>query len=116
MPKLQSLQNKRRHILAHLATLHSMRRGCLNKRLNVCGKPNCACKGKPPKLHGPYFFITTKLHGKTRCHYVEDKRLLPLLRQQLRAHQKFRQWINQFLVVCEEIAEIQLQEVKGAKK
>ena len=116
MPNDATLERKRGRLVSHIANIHSMRRGYLNKRFNVCGKPNCACKEKPPKLHGPYFFITTKPHGKTRCRYVKDKHLLPLLRQQLRAHQKFRLWIKDFVAVCEKIAESELRKAKGTKK
>jgi hypothetical protein len=29
-----------------------------------CGKPNCACKAKPPQLHGPFYRWTGVLNGK----------------------------------------------------
>ena len=29
--------------------------GSLSTARSTCGKPNCACKAKPPKLHGPYY-------------------------------------------------------------
>ena len=28
-----------------------------------CGKPNCACKGKPPRLHGKYYRWTGAIDG-----------------------------------------------------
>ena len=42
------------------------RRGSLVKRFMVCGKPNCACHGTPPRLHGPYYQWTRKIRGKTK--------------------------------------------------
>jgi hypothetical protein len=43
--------------------------GSLSTVLSTCGKPNCACKAKPPKLHGPYYrwtgFIQAKRTTKT---------------------------------------------------
>jgi hypothetical protein len=38
--------------------------GCLSTARSTCGKPNCACKAKPPKLHGPYYRWTGFLLGK----------------------------------------------------
>jgi hypothetical protein len=38
--------------------------GSLSTARSTCGKPNCACKAKPPKLHGPYFRWTGFLEGK----------------------------------------------------
>jgi len=31
----------------------------------TCGKPGCACKASPPRLHGPYYQWTRKVDGKT---------------------------------------------------
>ena len=38
--------------------------GSLSIARSTCGKPNCACKAKPPKLHGPYYRWTGFLEGK----------------------------------------------------
>jgi hypothetical protein len=38
--------------------------GSLSTASSTCGKPNCACKAKPPKLHGPYYRWTGFLEGK----------------------------------------------------
>jgi len=38
--------------------------GSLSTARSTCGKPNCACRAKPPKLHGPYYRWTGFLQGK----------------------------------------------------
>jgi hypothetical protein len=38
--------------------------GSLSTASSTCGKPNCACKAKPPRLHGPYFRWTGFIQGK----------------------------------------------------
>jgi hypothetical protein len=38
--------------------------GCVSTARCTCGKPHCACKASPPKLHGPYFRWTGFLQGK----------------------------------------------------
>lgn len=38
--------------------------GSLSTASSTCGKPNCACKAKPPKLHGPYWRWTGFIAGK----------------------------------------------------
>jgi hypothetical protein len=38
--------------------------GCVSTARSTCGKPNCRCKAKPPKLHGPYYRWTGLLQGK----------------------------------------------------
>ena len=38
--------------------------GSISTAQSQCGKQNCACKEKPPKLHGPYYRWTGVLDGK----------------------------------------------------
>ena len=50
---------------AQLAEIDRALPGTINVTMNRCGKPNCACHGDPPKLHGPYITWTRKVAGKT---------------------------------------------------
>jgi hypothetical protein len=38
--------------------------GSVSPANSQCGKPNCACKADPPKLHGPYYRWTGFIAGK----------------------------------------------------
>ena len=38
--------------------------GSISTAKSRCGKPNCACKGKPPRLHGTYHRWTGFMGGK----------------------------------------------------
>ena len=38
--------------------------GSVSKAWSQCGKPTCACKGAPPRLHGPYYRWTGTADGK----------------------------------------------------
>ncbi len=38
--------------------------GCITVSKTKCGKPNCACKAVPPKLHGPYYIWTGIIKDK----------------------------------------------------
>jgi hypothetical protein len=38
--------------------------GSISTATSTCGKPNCACKARPPKLHGVYYRWTGFLEGK----------------------------------------------------
>ena len=38
--------------------------GSLSTARSTCGKPHCACKAHPPKLHGPYYRWTGIAEGK----------------------------------------------------
>jgi hypothetical protein len=38
--------------------------GSISSARSTCGKPNCACKKDPPKLHGTYYRWTGIIAGK----------------------------------------------------
>lgn len=38
--------------------------GSVSTAASTCGKPRCACKGQPPRLHGVYYRWTGFLEGK----------------------------------------------------
>ena len=38
--------------------------GSISTAKSQCGKPNCACKASPPKLHGTYYRWTGFIEGK----------------------------------------------------
>ena len=59
------LQQRYQQLKAALTRVGYFRRGSLLKRFMSCGKPGCACKASPPRLHGPYYQWTRKIGGKT---------------------------------------------------
>jgi len=38
--------------------------GSVSTARSTCGKPNCACKATPPRLHGTYYRWTGVIDGK----------------------------------------------------
>lgn len=38
--------------------------GNLRRRILICGKKNCRCKGKAPMLHGPYHYWSRRHGGR----------------------------------------------------
>lgn len=56
---------RRRQILAEIATLGYCLPGSLTQRTSRCGNPNCRCHSDPGYRHGPYRSWTRKVAGKT---------------------------------------------------
>ena len=74
--------------------------GSLSTARSTGGTPNCACKAKPPKLHGPYYRWTGFLQGKrtTKTLTLEQARECRKRRANYRALQKqIRQLLRQAL-------------------
>jgi len=63
--KLASYERRYQELAGQLAQIGFMASGSVALRSNRCGKDNCACKGDPPRLHGPYWHFTAKVDGKT---------------------------------------------------
>ena len=51
--------------LALIARSGKVLPGSIGERRTRCGRPNCACHGEPPRLHGPYYQWTRKVAAKT---------------------------------------------------
>lgn len=47
--------------------------GTLTHRLIRCGHAGCACRGDPPKLHGPYWSWTRKIDNKTVTRHLSEQ-------------------------------------------
>ena len=58
-------QRRWRELLRELGGIGFFRRGTLLQVSNRCGTPTCRCHADPPRLHGPYWQWTRKVHGKT---------------------------------------------------
>jgi hypothetical protein len=63
--KLVSYERRYHDLAGQLANIGFIASGSVALRSNRCGKDNCACKGDPPRLHGPYWHFTAKVDGKT---------------------------------------------------
>jgi len=62
---LDRLEQRHRALMHQLADTGIVLRGSIAARRTRCGQPNCRCKANPPTRHGPYYFWTRKVAGKT---------------------------------------------------
>jgi hypothetical protein len=64
--------------------------GCVSTARSRCGKSNCACKGKPPRLHGAYYRWTGFIDGKRTTKTISKEAALECKRriQKLRELQR----------------------------
>jgi hypothetical protein len=62
--KIQTPQKKILRLQKEIAVFDVVCSGNLRSRTLICGKKNCHCKGKSPKLHGPYHYWSHRQGGK----------------------------------------------------
>jgi len=63
--RLDRYERRYRALANELANIGYIAQGSLAPRFTRCGKPSCACRADPPKLHGPYWHWSAKVNGKT---------------------------------------------------
>jgi hypothetical protein len=101
--KLARYERRYQELAGQLAHVGFIASGSVALRSNRCGKDNCACKGDPPRLHGPYWHFTAKIDGKT-----VNKRL-----SENEAH-LYQEWIANDRKVRELLAEMRALAVQAA--
>jgi hypothetical protein len=47
-----------------------MRVGSVVKQYMFCGKASCGCHQDPKKKHGPYYYLSYKVGGRSRYKYL----------------------------------------------
>jgi hypothetical protein len=96
-------ERRRQQLQAQIAEIDFILPGTINVAMNRCGKPNCACHGDPPRLHGPYITWTRKVKGKT-----VTRRLTP---EQL---ERYRPWFDNNRRLRQLIAELETLSLRTA--
>ena len=109
MLEVKELEKSRATILEEMDALGEMRRGSLAKRVRPCGKPNCRCKKRGNRGHGPTYSLTYKVEGKTKMETIPKHRVAQV-QEQLQNRQRFAELSKRFLEVNEEICRLRFQE------
>jgi hypothetical protein len=105
------MQTKKTHILI-LKIQTPLLPGSISTATSTCGKPNCACKGRPPKLHGVYYRWTGAIQGK-RTTKTLPKAMAQECQRRIRNYRKLQKQINQ--ITAQALAEAPWMAGKTAK-
>lgn len=83
-----------RRITTELATLSPTLPGTITRRATRCGRSNCRCHADPPQLHGPYWWWTRSVNGKTVTKMLTDE-LYDTYREMFDNHHRTRELLAQ---------------------
>ena len=109
-PRIQVIEHKIKNLKVHLAALGPLRPGSLSRQYHVCRKPGCRCQHpRKPQRHGPYYHLDYVHHGKKTTRFIRAEQL-PEVRRQLANFKKLRHWVDQWVTLSLERAEILRQE------
>lgn len=116
-PGPRALDAKIAKIKAALAALGDLRPGTLSQQYNVCGKPACRCKARPPRKHGPYYQVSFTWQGKSQSQFVR-RADVPAMRVQLRTYQRLRTLVDTWISVAMTVSRLRLRQApsRRAKK
>jgi hypothetical protein len=67
--------NTRKALAEALSQIEGLLPGSIVVRHVRCGKAGCACKGDPPRLHGPYIQWTRTANSKTVTRLLSQEQL-----------------------------------------
>ena len=70
--------------------------GSVSTATSTCGKPHCACKAKPPKLHGTYYRWTGFLEGKRTTKTI-SKEVARECQRRIQNYRKLQRAIDKLL-------------------
>ena len=107
--RLKAHERRYRELARELAEVGFIATGSVAPRYNRCGKPNCACHGDPPRLHGPYFQWTAKVNGKTVNRRLSQEEAT-LYSEWIDNDRRVRALIAQMREVAAEAQQIMLEE------
>jgi hypothetical protein len=109
MPDTTPLSAPAADLARHLAHPEPLRRGSVGERFMKCSKLACACASDPDARHGPYYSLTTAVHGKTKSRYLSADQAR-IAQQQINAGKRFQQLFDRYWEVCQQWADQQLDE------
>lgn len=107
--RLAACQQRYQQLATQLPDIGYIASGSITERYTRCGTPACGCHADPPRLHGPYWQWTTKVHGKT-----VTRRLTPeqaaLYQQWIDNDRRLHAVLKQMRDIAAQALELALQE------
>ena len=109
MCRIQELESRRKHVLAELAGIRSLRKGSLNEQWF----PVVRDGKKTKKLRGPYFVWSHKEGKKTVSERLKDERAVALAQQDAANYRRFRELCGDLEGLIAALGEAEREELES---
>lgn len=103
--RLTAYERVHRELAGQIAELGFMHEGTVVRQRLTCGKNSCACHSDPERRHGPYFYWTAKLKGRTVSRLL-TKEEADLYEEWIRNRRRFRQIQRKMLALAKKAAPV----------
>ena len=94
-----------RELAGKLSELGFMHEGSVVRQRLTCGKSSCICHADPDRRHGPYFYWTAKVKGRTVSRLL-SKQEADLYQEWIRNRRRFRDIQRQMLALAKKAAPV----------
>ena len=103
--RLTAYQRSYRELAGKLSELGFMHEGTVVRQRLTCGKSSCVCHTDPDRRHGPYFYWTAKVKGRTVSRLL-SKEEVDLYEEWIRNRRRFRDIQRKMLALAKKAAPI----------
>ena len=103
--RLAEYERAYRDLAGKLAELGFMHEGTVVRQRLACGKSSCVCHTDPERRHGPYFYWTTKVKGRTVSRLL-SKEEADLYEEWIQNRRRFRELQRKMLALAKKAAPI----------
>ena len=106
--RLTQFERAYRELAAKLAELGFMHEGSVVRQRLTCGKSACVCHTDPERRHGPYFYWTAKVKGRTVSRLL-SKEEAELYEEWIRNRRGFREIQRKMLALAKKAIPIAIR-------
>ena len=106
--RLTQYERAYRELAAKLAEVGFMHEGSVVRQRLTCGKSACICHTDPERRHGPYFYWTAKVKGRTVSRLL-SKEEAELYEEWIRNRRGFREIQRKMLALAKKAIPIAIR-------
>ena len=110
--RLSEYESAYRERMRKLAELGFMHEGTVVRQRLTCGKSSCVCHTDPERRHGPYFYWTAKVKGRTVSRLL-SKEEAELYEEWIQNRRRFREIQRKMLALAKKALPIALKTRKA---
>jgi hypothetical protein len=103
--RLTEYERAYRELAAKLAKVGFIHEGTVVRQSLTCGKSACVCHSDPERRHGPYFYWTSKLKGRTVSRLLSQEEA-ELYQEWIENRRRFRDIQRKMLALAKKAAPV----------
>ena len=112
---MDKLKEKFDRVKNEILSISYLKKGSLSKCYQTCGNPGCRCHRDKKYRHGPYWWWSTKVDGRTRSILVPEG-MLSEVRSYIDNYKLLKSRIREMEEISEKIIKIKIKNYRKERK